>query len=164
MFSWIDVIKVFVAGTTTFAFSYMLKPLFLLGRDYALWAYIDRKVITKELRVSADRHALAYLDLTKKYTHLTSIEASREVTRYYIGDTEVYNDEYCSYVSSRNRAIKRFYKEKDFLNRRAILLNGLIRHYDQNENSLIENIVEECIERSESLTVYAEPYRIRGIN
>ena len=164
MFSWFDVLKVFVAGTTTFAFSYMLKPLLLLARDYALWAYIDRRVITKELRVSADRHALAYLDLTKKYTYLTSIEVANEATRYFIGDTEVYKDEFDSYASSRNSAIKRFYKEKNFLTRRAIWLNGLVRHYDQNEKSLIENIVEECIESSESMAAYAEPYRIRGIS
>jgi len=164
VFSWADVAKVFVAGTLTFSFSYLLKPLLLLARDYIVWAYIDLRIINKDLSLSADRHALAYLDLTKKYTYLTSIQVDRKVTRYFIGDTEVHKEEFDSYRSFRDSARTRFFKEKQFLNRRAIWLNRLVRHYEQNEKSIIEDIVEERIESSESMTVYAEPYRIRGID
>lgn len=125
--SWFALIKVAATGLITYVF----MPLILVLRDLALWAAIERLILTKKLETRVSMYANDVWMLKNKYGKSLRIHHSDNGADYYIDESAVAPDDFYSYSSTKDIFTKRAASSAAYIKARSNLINWLIRHYKQ---------------------------------
>lgn len=120
---------------TEFVVTLILVPLIYVFRDYILWFFIEKFILTEKLKYQIKDLVFAQYQLNNKYNNPYTIRNNQGIMSYKIGDKEVSQGEYIQYKKAQENWTKIHDDLHESIRKKHNLVNFLIKHFKQDKDS-----------------------------